>query len=83
MDQNSQGMMLVDHLIEAVAKEIGGGGHMNFKNSQKQAPSNINVGVLNIGNDPEILHSCGFQGFIKNVYLAKIDGGKSKYQQNS
>jgi hypothetical protein len=28
-------MTQVDHLIEAVAKEIGGDGHMDLKNSQK------------------------------------------------
>jgi hypothetical protein len=28
-------MTQVDHLIEAVAKEIGGDGHMGLKNSQK------------------------------------------------
>jgi hypothetical protein len=30
---------------------------------------NINVGVLNIGNDPESQHSCGFQGFLRDDYL--------------
>jgi hypothetical protein len=29
-----QGMMQVDHLIEAVTKKIGGDGHMDLKNSQ-------------------------------------------------
>jgi hypothetical protein len=33
---------------------------------RKQAPLNINVGVLNIGNDPESQHSCGFQGFLRD-----------------
>jgi hypothetical protein len=28
-------MTLVDHLIEAVSKEIGDGGHIGLKNSQK------------------------------------------------
>jgi hypothetical protein len=39
------------------------------KTPRKQAPLNINVGVLNIGNDPESQHSCGFQGFIRDDYL--------------
>jgi hypothetical protein len=38
---------------------------------RKQAPLNINVGVLNIGNDPESQHSCGFQGFLRDDYLEK------------
>lgn len=33
--QNGQWMTQVDHLIEAVAKEIDGDGHMGLKNSQK------------------------------------------------
>ena len=33
--QNGQWMTQVDHLIEAVTKEIGGDGHMGLKNSQK------------------------------------------------
>jgi hypothetical protein len=33
--QNGQWMTQVDHLIEAVAKEIGGDGHLGLKNSQK------------------------------------------------
>jgi hypothetical protein len=33
---------------------------------RKQAQLNINVGVLNIGNDPESQHSCGFQGFLRD-----------------
>jgi hypothetical protein len=36
---------------------------------RKQAPLNINAGVLNIGNDPESQHSCGFQGFLRGDYL--------------
>ncbi len=46
-------MTQVDHLIGGGAKEVGGDGHMGLKNAQKKAQLNINVGVLNIGNDPE------------------------------
>jgi hypothetical protein len=32
------------------------------------------VGVLNIGNDPESQHSCGFQGFIRDDHLRLAQG---------
>jgi hypothetical protein len=46
-------MTQVDHLIEAVTKEIGGDGHMGLKNSQKTGSIEHQYGSLNIGNDPE------------------------------
>jgi hypothetical protein len=45
---------------------------------KKQAPLNINVGVLNIGNDPESQHSCGFQGFIRGDYISATGKKKGK-----
>jgi hypothetical protein len=40
-----------------------------LRTPRKQAPLNINVGFLNIGNDPESQHSCGFQGFLRDDWL--------------
>jgi hypothetical protein len=44
---------------------------------RKQAPLNINVGVLNIGNDPESQHSCGFHGFLRDDKLLLISCRKA------
>jgi hypothetical protein len=57
--QNGQWMAQVDHLIEAVTKEIGGDGHMAPRIPRKQAPLTINLGVSKIGRDPESQHSYG------------------------
>jgi hypothetical protein len=54
--QNGQWVPKVDHLIEAVTKEIGGDVHMSLKIPRNQATLNINVGVLNFGNDSESQH---------------------------
>jgi hypothetical protein len=51
--QNSQGMTQVDHLIGVVRKKSAVMDIWASRTPRKKAQLNINVGVLNIGNDPE------------------------------